>query len=160
MKNRSITIIILLGLGSLGLLCNQYLFIQTTELATEPATGELATDVAVVSSADEPSRVVVTDLEKANPLELYQNYYALQKQRDTLTARWHGRRIAAYQEEGDVKIELDSNTSDLELHRRLIRAQNEQKQSERDWLDAIGPLDTQMDAIREELKSRGEPPPA
>ncbi len=97
--------------------------------------------------------------QEESSLALYQRYYALQSQLDTLDEQGSEHRVGLLRLERDIKKQLSSNLSDIELHRRLIRTQNEFRQSIRDWLDVERSLDDQMDEIREELESRGEPPP-
>lgn len=102
---------------------------------------------------------ITKDASVPKSLELYQQYYDLQRQRDTAGEEYDNRFSAAWHEIQSVKKQLASNSSDIEIHRRLIRAQIEQKQSTTDWLAAIHPIDEKMDTIRTELENRGEPPP-
>lgn len=98
-------------------------------------------------------------LEIYTDLELYQQYYTLQRQRDAADVKYDTRFTFAWQEVRSVKQQLASDSSDIELHRQLLRAQAEKTQSTKDWHALIKPIDEKMDAIRAELKNRGEPPP-
>jgi len=108
---------------------------------------------------DEPTSTYLELYPNTKSLELYQEYCDLQHQRDAATQRWHDRRSASWEAEESAQQQLISNSTDIEIHRQLFRAQIEYEQSSRDWLDTLHLVDERMVAIRAELKERGEPPP-
>jgi len=96
---------------------------------------------------------------KTSSLALYQRYYNLQRQLDTSGTLGTARGVAFLRQEDAIKKQLSSDSSDIEVHRRLIRTQNERRQSTLTWVTLSLSLKSQMDDIREELEDRGEPPP-
>lgn len=122
---------------------------------------------SVMADGDKSNKPIIVDDDKSKKpdkgnkqvLELYQKYYDLQRQRDIAGERHDARRTTAWKETRSAKQQLASDSSDIEVHRQLLRAQIEWKQADIDWLATIHPIDEKMDTIRTELKNRGEPPP-
>ncbi len=128
-------------------------------LWTKPNLSNISQEADLLEGDVSPLESGIASITTATILDLYQQYYRLQTKRDAAGIDYDRRQLLAYRETASVKGKLSSDSTNIELHRRLIRAQNEWKQSVDDWLSVINPIDEQMDAIREELKSRGEPPP-
>jgi len=104
-------------------------------------------------------RTVAYVANNASTSDLYQQYYDLQLQRDAAGDCYDERRTKAWCDRRRVEQELREDSTNTELHRQLIRVQNDWEQAQVVWLAAINPIDGKLNAIRNVLGLRGEPPP-
>jgi len=98
-------------------------------------------------------------LKKYKVVDLYQQYYDLQHQRDVADEKNEAQETRSWVENRKLKKLLISDSSNIKLHRSLVQNKIDKDTSHTDWLSIIIPLDKKMKAIQVELKNRGEPPP-